>query len=156
MTIIEKATYVLLSVIMMTYMQCAQAADVSVYHDIGTVHMNEFNSILNNDNDVTIIKVNGFLFGTMTNSFNDDGYFAGYQRNLYRNGSFYLDGGITALFGYKDHYYTDGQRIIDDPESKDVTYFAPIFSAGFEIVDGLSFQINSMADVINYGFKFDF
>jgi hypothetical protein len=138
--------------------QTTEAAEVSFYRDLGTVHASKYNDELNNNNDVTIVKINGFLAGSMINSYGNQGYFLGYQPEVYSYGKVSVDFGATVITGY-EKWQT--QLSVCSSNWNDSCYdqiviVAPILSISYNLNDHIAVQANNMGVVFNAGLRINF
>jgi hypothetical protein len=113
---------------------------------------------------VKIVKVNDFLIGSMTNSYGDDGYFFGYQPEVYRNGKLGVQLGATAVTGYQKctessqtYAFSHGRTyIVTSYDCHEQLYVLPIASISYDLNEHVSLQVNNMLEVVNWGIKVNF
>ena len=132
------------------------AADVSIYRGLATTHLFMDNTLLNNSNAVTVVKVDDLLAGTMLNSYGEDGYFVGYQPKVYDSGRWEVYAGAVAVQGYR-RWQLPYLRSTQQNYLEKVTAVAPVVSVSFDLIDAVSIQCNNMSlVVVNCGLRVDF
>lgn len=132
-------------------------AEVSIYRGLATTHLFIDNSYLNNDNAVTILKLDDVLVGTMTNSYGEDGYFLGYQPKVYSTGRLEVYAGLTIVEGYKRWQLPYYRKLNDGNAFDKVISAFPVISASYSVTDSVAIQLNSMAGfILNAGVRLDF
>ena len=131
-------------------------ADMSFYRGFGTTHIFMDNTQFNNTNEVTVIKLNGLLGGGMVNSFNEAGFFVGYQPTIYKDDKFQIDAGLVAVTGYRrwqlPHFHNYAARY-----DEKVLAVLPVLSASYQLNEYVALQVNNMSGIVmNYGLRFDY
>ena len=136
----------------------ASAGDykVSIYRGLATTHLFMDNSYLNNDNSVTILKIQDILVGTMTNSYGESGRLLGYQPKVYQRGSLELYAGLTLVDGYK-RWQVPLSKSTPENQFDNVVAALPIASVAWRFTENFSLQLNNMVGVVfNAGVRLDF
>ena len=142
--------------LILTLLPSLSLADVSIYRGLATTHLFVDNSYFNNDNGVTIVKVDDFLVGTMKNSYNEDGYFIGWQPRIYKRGRFESYLGLTMVQGYRRWQLPYYRSTYDNYKDK-VTTILPVGLISYSLTNNVALQINNMAGiVVNAGVRIDF
>lgn len=134
----------------------ATANDVSLYRGLATTHLFMDNSQLNNDNGVTILKIDNVLLGTMTNSYGESGRFLGYQSKVLDWSRFEGYVGLTLVDGYK-RWQMPLLRSNANNYADNVLMLLPIASLSFDLTNSVALQLNNMSGIVlNVGVRIDF
>ena len=134
----------------------AFSSEFSLYKGLATTHLSGDNSVLNNDNDVTIIKYRDYIIGDMINSYNNPGKFLGWLPKVYDWKGFEFYAGASLVEGYTRQQLSVLKHD-DENKNDEVLMVMPIFSVSYEISRGISLQLNNMGFVVmNAGIRVDF
>jgi hypothetical protein len=144
--------------LLLSCLLCGSAfGDVSVYEGFLTAHLFTGSAGLNNNNSVTIVKVDNVMFGGMVNSYGEVGGLLGYQHRAYRRGRVEVFAGLTLVSGYRRWQLPHFKTAAAGSENDKVLVLLPLVSASFYLTDTVSVQGNLMAGVVfNVGIRKDF
>lgn len=149
----NKYNYPILTVLLAATCQ----AEVSLYRGLATTHIFMSNDYVNNDNSVTILKVDDVLVGSMVNSYGEPGYFFGYQPKVWESERWEAYAGITAVTGYKRWQVPYYRNTTYQNAFESVIAGAPIGSLSYSFNDHISVQLNTMFGFVwNAGVRIDF
>ena len=131
-------------------------ADASLYRGLATTHLFMDNDGLNNNNEVTVLDLDGLLVGYMTNSYNNRGHFLGYQYKVYDSAGVQARVGGVIVDGYK-RWQMPLLRTTAANQYDDVVVPLPIANVSYSLTDHLALQGNVMGlFVVNVGVRIDF
>ena len=131
-------------------------AEVSVYRGVASAHLFT-NNQHNHDNKVFVVHVNNLFIGSMRNSFDEDGVFAGYMPTVYTRGR--LEGclGFAAVLGYRRWQMQHIRNISLEREDEKIVVFTPIASASLNVTKHLALTAHITAGVaVNAGVRYSF